>query len=247
MVFHIYLNSKYATQVDNVYKLQDSISILKKENKPIEFAIKSIILPLSFYSTNSNNNKLVLSSYPGSVSSEEITITPGNYNIVELVSELEDKLQAVEANFSVSYNSVTYKITISNSTGNFVVDYTNSTCGEFLGLPETGESDESDNLTFENVYNMLNTCDTIMICVNGDFTYVDRKYTNFKKSKNYVIDILKNPGMNEIYEFNYSDSNILYKFRSENLGDLNFYFTDSLGNILDLNGKNFILKLVICN
>ena len=91
-------------------------------------SIKNCEIPHSFYLINESNNILCLSV----LGVDTIyTLTQGNYNINNFMNALSALLGS---NYSLSFNSITYKITISNSVNFFVILYEKTTMNKFLGI-----------------------------------------------------------------------------------------------------------------
>ena len=65
-----------------------------------------------------------------SINNTLYALTQGNYNINNFITSLSTLLGG---NYTISYNSITYKITISSST-TFTINYLNTTMSRFLGI-----------------------------------------------------------------------------------------------------------------
>ena len=97
----------------------------------IYLSIKNVEFPHSFYLVNEYNNVLCLSV----LGVDTIyTLTQGNYNINNFITSLSSLLGV---NYTITFDKITYKITISNSVNFFVILYEKTTMNRFLGISNT--------------------------------------------------------------------------------------------------------------
>lgn len=112
------------------------------------FSLESIEIP-AFYNVQEEigNSFIINIGTP-----QNITVHEGFYSASQLVAELEDLLQAVDATFSVSLNSDTLKITISR-TGDFSINF-DSNFAYYVGFEydelNTGSASYSGNYPLNN-------------------------------------------------------------------------------------------------
>ena len=126
--FQIYLNSSNA---DNINNNSFSFSYILPnleiaDGNYIYLSVQYANIPYSFYNINSNNNVL---NYTLNSVNYTITISPGNYNITQLITTLKTLMSG----FTITYSSITIKITFSHSKYNFSF-LSSSTCQEILGF-----------------------------------------------------------------------------------------------------------------
>lgn len=114
----LYLNSKYATQKPNngdsglcVFEFPN---IILQDGYYVYLSLVSATIPYSFYSYNDNNSSLSLQD--ASDEDYNFQVPNGNYNIYQLKSAI---LAELGGDWDMSYNAVTNKVTISNSTYDF--------------------------------------------------------------------------------------------------------------------------------
>ena len=94
------------------------------------FKIEKVILPVAWYNIDAYNQSFYIKV---GVTTYTATITPSNYTIATLCTALENGLNAATStlHYSVSYSTVTNKITITNTNGDsFTVE--NGTSGNTL-------------------------------------------------------------------------------------------------------------------
>jgi hypothetical protein len=102
-----------------------------------KYKLENLELPLTFFTINSSNNSLVINN---GTTDATITIPVGDYTSTSICSTLETLLNAapIAEIFTVTYSTVTYKVTIACS-GTFKI-LSSSTCQSWLGLGETDTS-----------------------------------------------------------------------------------------------------------
>ena len=124
--FQIYLNSSNADIVSNNSYNFILPNLEIADGNYIYLSVQYANIPYSFYNINLTNNILY---YTLNSVNYTIAITPGNYNITQLITFLKSNMSG----FTITYNSMTNKITFSHSTYNFSFLST-STCNEILGF-----------------------------------------------------------------------------------------------------------------
>ena len=105
--------------------------------KCIYLSIKNAEFPHSFQLVNEYNIVLCLSV----LGVDTIyTLTEGNYNINNFITSLSSLLGV---NYTITFDKITYKITISNSVNFFVILYEKTTMNRFLGIRNTENTSRS--------------------------------------------------------------------------------------------------------
>ena len=167
------------------------------------------------------------------------TITPSNYTIATLCTALENGLNAATStlHYSVSYSTVTNKITITNTNGDsFTVE--NGTSGNTLhcGL-QTGFNNTSSSAatsqTGESCFNLSRTPIACLI-LGGD-----RGYTNDANLNcSVTIPVDRESGDVIVYE---PPSDIYLRIAEGNVLDI--ALQNRYGQVLPMNGVNFVVIL----
>lgn len=143
----VFLNSRSS----NNSNLNNPLFILNRSIYVNKYKIQSVEIPLSFYSVNSNNNKLYFVETGSQSTTRTVTFPVGDYTSSSLVSTLETHLNAQGTyTYTVSYSNSTYKVTI-GSTDNFKI-LASSTCS-WLGL-SASDSSLADSYTFPKILNL---------------------------------------------------------------------------------------------
>jgi hypothetical protein len=128
----LHLNSKYASSYDDetsTYQFNTNL-IQIDDNYSIHLSVVNISIPYSFYNINSFNNLLLYQQLTTPVTNTAIYIPVGNYTAYQLVSYLNNNVP----NTTVTYDSITNKITFTNSLYNFKILSEYTTCEDILGL-----------------------------------------------------------------------------------------------------------------
>ena len=196
----------------------------------IYISVISASIPFSFYSMNTNNNLL---SYSINSINYFITITPGNYNAINLISFINQNLQS---GLTCSYNQITSKITFSHTTSEFIIN-SSSTCLVLLGINKTFSS-ISKSLTCDNCLN-LQTVQAIYMLTNlsiGNMCVGNLNRNNVLLS----IPVESSPNSSIVYQNQNNFRNNLY---SNNLNFINIKLADQYQNALDLNGQHWVATL----
>ena len=202
-------------------------------------SIKNCEIPHSFYLINESNNILCLSV----LGVDTIyTLTQGNYNINNFMNALSALLGS---NYSLSFNSITYKITISNSVNFFVILYEKTTMNKFLGISNT---ENTICILQAGVYSItspyvVNCLPTQNIHLRSSNLKVD-SYNNYDKSNDVFLSIQNSTLFGQGIYFN-NNTNLKYLIDIKNLSTIDIRITDDKYRLLDLNNVNWYLTFEI--
>jgi hypothetical protein len=135
----IHLSSKNGTFNNSL--LNDVTFNLPIIEVPSEYqlylSIEHAVIPYSFYNIDNNNNYLKIITDNETIN---LYITPGNYNVYNLMDYLNLNL----INFVITYNSITNKYTFTNTLYNFSIN-SSSTCLNLLGFKLNSNDNTSVN------------------------------------------------------------------------------------------------------
>lgn len=239
----IYINSKYANQfLDNTNAniLINLPYITVPNGHYIHLSVINAIIPYSFYTITTINNKISIVTIPtaGVSPSGTYYITPGCYNANQLASALTSLIP----NMTITYNNILNIFFFTCTTTDFIIDINFTTAGELLGL------------SLDNLYNTsigkvlkgftlinLSTVRTINIICNyntGNLNILESNFTNTLCSipvltAPYSLITYTNPN-------NYSSNLYISEFNNITLRLL-----DQDANPINLNGQHFNLTLQI--
>jgi len=198
-------------------------------NFHIHVSIENFCMPYSFYNVNLNNNSL---TYLENNTAYTITITNGNHNINSIITELMSKM----TRFTITYNSVTNKMTFVNSLYDFTFSSL-SNCLSLLGF-SSNLSSSSKTLTSDKVVNL---CPYRCICIHTNLkTFsINKKYSN---NTTLLASIPINSAPNSIIVYE-NKNNFKSNTFTNNISNIRIKLTDHDFNTLDLNGQHWTITL----
>lgn len=176
------------------------------------------------------------------------TISPGNYaSASDLATAVEDIIQATYPSFSVTYSSVTNKITITD-TNPFDMDFTPSTIttpfdnglGHYLGyrnLTYTGLS----SYTAESLPDIYG--DTYVYIAINDYNVIEHQDFNTTSFGAFAKIQLNVPKNTMIFDQLNTTTKEYFFQQPSNIGSLNIKLLDAYGRELDLLGMNFSVTI----
>ena len=234
----IYLTSHLFDSGDNnrpIYQLSSEIQDVKK------IKVSSIVIPFSYYVFTSANNAFQVIETTGT-STVLVAITPGNYSSATFIAEMKSKL---EAGSIATGNSLTYTISISDSTnkltiaatGNFLVSLTNSS--KLTGFIAATTS--ASSATAQNVINLSGTRNVFLRSNLANFLSRDTIIENNNNYNNVLKQIPMNANSGDIVYKEFIDTEFIDT--SLNISDITLYITDEDGNLIDFNGSTWTITL----
>ena len=229
--FQIYLNSSNADNINNNSYSFILPNLEIADGNYIYLSVQYANIPYSFYNINSNNNVL---NYTLNSVNYTITITPGNYNITQLITTLKTLMSG----FTITYSSITNKITFSHSTYNFSFLST-STCQEILGF-ELKTTYTSTLLSLVSVSCISLISIKCINVVSNLLTYNINKSNPNNQSILCCIPITTQP--NSIIEYK-NNNNFRSNLFINQISNIVIKLMDQNSNILDLNGLDFFLTI----
>jgi len=229
--FQIYLNSASADSVSN-YNYNFVLPNLEiADGNYIYLSVQYANIPYSFYNINSSNNVL---NYTLNFVNYTIAITPGNYNITQLITFLKSNMSG----FTITYNSMTNKITFSHSTYNFIF-LSSSTCQEILGfVKNTAYTSLGLSLISNNCVSLIP-----IKCINvvsNLLTYNINKSNPNNQSILCCVPVTTQP--NSIIEHK-NINNFRSNLFINQISNIAIKLTDQNNNALDLNGLDFFMTI----
>jgi hypothetical protein len=237
----IHLNSADADSYNNNSKCDANFQIPNIElpsQHQILLSVQSAVIPYSFYSIDSTNNKLVY-SLNHSGGTESIYIQPGNYNAIELAKYLSAYLP----NFTVTYLSIQNKFIFTSQTyANFVFHPEYSTCFSLLGFTSDVPYSTGFNYSLTS-YNCINLLSKQAICISSNLHTGNINHSNLSEGNILVsIPIQSNPYSLITYT---NTNNLKTNLYSNSLSFINIKLYDQNNKLLNLNGCSFSVTLQI--
>jgi len=197
-------------------------------------SIKNAEIPASFYLINEYNNAL-------SINNISYTLTKGNYNINNFITSLTALLGI---SYSITYNKITLKITISSSTS-FTINYSKTTMSKFLGISSTSDTISVLNnslytITSPYVVNFL-PIQKIHLRTNVAFD----NFNNYDKSNDILLSIQNNANiLGGVILYN-NDTNLKYLVNEKDVSTFTLRITDDFNREIDLNNCDFFITFQI--
>lgn len=232
----IHLSSKNGTFNNSL--LNDVTFNLPIIEVPSEYqlylSIEHAVIPYSFYNIDNNNNYLQIITDNETIN---LYITPGNYNVYNLMDYLNLNL----VNFVITYNSITNKYTFTNSLYNFNIS-SSSTSLSLLGFKLNSNANTSIN-KFLILPNIVNLCSKQCICISSDFSSGS---INNTLGNNFTIissiPVISSPNSLLTYT---NESDFKFNLYTNLLNKIRLILKDQNGNNIDMNGSFFSLTLQI--
>ena len=237
-----------SSNTDFLYQMTTPINFYKRsENKQYFIRIENIKVPVSFYNLNSNYDTFNFTLSTSGV--QTITLTHGNYTIDELISELETQMDAILNGFTITYNEITQKVSIQNSTAENITSISGNGW-QLVGFEDTQTIASSATVVGNNVsYTNTTSCLKLIIAnlvsnnvYSNTITEGSFKNTNLQNvSVNIPVKEIRN-------EFVFIDNHMGPMIKLPNISsikNLNIRLVDVYNNVVDLNGLFLSFDIVI--
>ena len=254
--YSMHINSAYrtsGTNTDFTIQLSQVINLLAKHSM-LEVVVHAITIPFSFYQLSSDIQTVAIRVTNGaSVYNSTISLTPGNYNVNTVLTELQTKVSAyiffvtgITPTLTFSYDSITCKSTLAiSNTMTIILFFSNNTSlGAFFGF--------SANATFSNASSATST----KIAVANPVNTLYLRSPSLRQFKNrewltesdvfsdilYRIPIYTNQNT---YIIQNEDSEPTY-IVNNSITAINFYLTTNLSyTAINLQGLDFSFHFTI--
>jgi hypothetical protein len=196
------------------------------------FSVVHCEIPNSFYILNYTNNQFVLNGVT-------YTLTRGNYNVNTFMSML---LGILPAGYGMTYNSITTKFTLTNTTIDFTINAssTNSTVNGVMGLGSVDLTSTGRILTMPNVVNFIP-----LQRLNFRSNYFNFGcYNSVDGSTDIFLPLQNNAGQNSIINYvNQTQHKFLIQDRSITTFLINV--TDDKNQLINFNGIPWLMTIEI--
>lgn len=193
-------------------------------------------IPMTMYNVNSSNNIV----YFNDGVNQAVAIPVGNYDIFDLVTQLESSMNAVSGiTFTVEYSLVTMKLTITGSAP-FYYTFSNTTLSMASVLGFNNVNTASNTIqTADNVVNLsVPIYLKLVISELGSTT----KSTNSYDNATFVV--FTNVNNSEVQSYNnMSNYRQRVKVLNDNIQTISVKITDHNNRIVNLNGSHWSIML----
>jgi hypothetical protein len=234
----LYLNSKYADTKPNG-DAGDCIYYFPVIEIPdghyIYLSLQNAVIPYSFYAINANDNILYYGIVGGSTN--YLVVPPGNYNINQLITSLKTLMGVA---YNITYNSIINKITITNTTNDFII-YGNGSLNRTIGFSTISNTySNSKTLNSTNCINM-NQIRAINLEVNLPTYNINIAQ---KQNQNILATIPVTVPPYSLIDY-INQNNFRVNMYIGKLDQLQIRLFDNNNNLLNLNGLDYQLTLQI--
>ena len=207
-----------------------------------EISIDNVTIPFSFYAINDNNNSFEIDF---GTSQSTITLDNGNYTNISILTELDDKMTTQSGvTFVQSFDLTTNKITFLGTTGFDFDINTDEKNYDYLGFPASTTNTATGSqpsLTSSQVNNLIGT------------RYIDI-YSNVAINSSTSRDIQDNRVLARIPAVSNGAFDTIFftrqtikfsKYEYIHLSQLYLEIRDEYDNLVDLNGKEWNMTLLV--
>lgn len=237
----IYLNSGNAdlllngTMKSNVVFVFQAPIILNKNAIEMKLSIVNAQIPISWYLINSTNNKIYI-TVNGIKTVYYFPI--GNYNVNTFITQW---LSAFGTNWTVTYNSITNKLTF-NYISNFSLSDDTSSLFSIIGFV-SGQTyaSSSNSLTSSNSINFYGLNRLQVKSSTFQLNNVD----SFKKGINRTLGIIPLTNVNGGICFYNNFTNYRNVFKNREISSIGIEFQDDYKNYIDFSNVDWSLTLQI--
>lgn len=235
----IHLDSRFAT-IKNNYNSADCQFqlpvIYTARDSYIHLSLVSMVIPYSFYNINSTNNVFSYTLLSTGLTYSR-TLPQGNYNINQIIAYLQANMGN---NMSVSYNSISNKITFSNSSTTFTLVY--NEFARVLGFvtPTANIFEASKTAPYcVNLYTIYN--------INVETNLLTYNFCNVPNESATQTILASIPVITQPQGLISYENKSLYKANLYvgELSVLAIKLKDNRGNLLDMNGCDYTMTLQI--
>jgi hypothetical protein len=230
-------------------------TIKKKDDELFKIMIQSVQIPYTFHTTNSTNN-IIDWEEDGNLKSA-LAIKSGNYNILELISEIQNKLNENSsygnATYTINYNQIENIIELKSSNVNNTTLLFNSGVNVFKSIASQLGFTNDNNITFNSTTSKFSDSYVNLITINSLFIRSNisgvNSYDSKTKQQSKILSIIPiNTNPLSIITYQYYEGVPYILYNNDNITNLSFELTNENGDIINL-GKNinwsFVLSIQI--
>lgn len=201
--------------------------------------VVSFLMPMTQYNINSTNNRI----YFNDGVLRNVTLTTGNYSVYDFIAEIETQLNSVSVGYTVTYSDVSMKLTVTNASLSFQLlfaTYSTNSSAYIMGFNTTD--------TVSALSHTSNSCIDLSLplficCEIPEFSR-GIETTNGSVST-FIFPNKVNCGDILIYNEN-TDFKQCTKIFDSDIQHLKVRFKTPRGDILDINGNDWVMVLRIC-
>ncbi len=230
-------------------------SIKKKSNEIFKIIIQSVQIPYTFRNTNSNNN--VLDWEENNVLKTPLVIKSGNYNILELTTEIQSLMNSNSTygndTYTLLYNQIENIVELKSTNANNTKLLFNSGNNKERSIAsQLGFTKENDIIFNSNLVKVsdsyVNLITINSLFIRSNISGVNSYDSSTKQQSNILSVIPINTDPLGIITYQYYEGVPYTLYDNDNIQNLNFSLTNQQGNIIELGNQinwSFVMSIQI--
>jgi len=243
----IFINENIHTDFSIILKK----TLTKKSDELFKIIIQSAQIPYTFSNTNNSNNYIDWKE--NNILKTPIQISSGNYNILELVSEIENQLNSISSfssdNYTLSYDEIKNKVSITSSSSQNTEFLFNSGANVSKSIAKQIGYTNDNDITINNSASSTSDSFVDLIRIHSLFIRSNLASNNTLDSESLTnTDILVNIPITsnplEIINYQYYEGMSYALIEIDKITEISIQLTDQNGNIIDL-GKKIDWELLL--
>ncbi len=226
-------------------------TLKKNEGELFKIILQSAQIPYTFFNTNTTNNYIDWEE--SGILKTAIQISSGNYNILELITEIQTQLNANTSfssdNYTLTYDQINNKVTISSlATENTTLLFNSGVNVSKSISKQLGYTNDND-ITINNLTSSTSDSFVDLIRIHSLFIRSNLSSNKTLDSESLTnTDILVNIPITsnplEIINYQYYEGMSYNLIEEDKITEISIQLTDQNGNIIDL-GKKIDFELLL--
>ena len=226
-------------------------TLTKKKDELFKVILQSAQIPYTFSNTNNTNN--FIDWKENGLLKTPIQIQSGNYNILELVTEIQNQLNSNTSfssdNYTLSYDQIKNKVSISSASVNNTEFLFNSGANVLKSIAKQIGYTNDNDITITNIQSTISDSFVDLIRIHSLFIRSNLSSNNTLDSETLTnTDILVNIPITsnplEIINYQYYEGMSYNLIEEDKITEIAIKLTDQNGNIIDL-GKKIDFELLL--
>lgn len=197
----------------------------------------SAIIPNSYYTFTQKTNTFAYNDG----NDREVFFPTNQYYTTgdELADQLEELLKVNDVDFTVTFSNNTNRITITNNTNVFSINFDKSTCNTFIGIDNVGTSAITSSFIAPNNVDVNPNRSILVHCdiIRGGYT------TSFNTKSDILCHIPVDVGTSSFINYFPATKETFLIDSGELINSFNISITDINNKVIDFNGINHELVL----
>jgi len=226
-------------------------TLTKKKDELFKVILQSAQIPYTFSNTNNTNN--FIDWKENGLLKTPIQIQSGNYNILELVTEIQTQLNAntsfTSTNYTLTYDQIENKVSISSLSTESTDFLFNSGANVSKSIAKQIGYTNDNDITITNIQSTISDSFVDLIRIHSLFIRSNLSSNNTLDSESLTnTDILVNIPITsnplEIINYQYYEGMSYNLIEEDKITEITIQLTDQNGNIIDL-GKKIDFELLL--